>query len=125
MDALTDADTGNIDPIHQLEDDLRHVGKEPERFPRTIKLRSAGAPQQAKKIVEEAAELAIEAMRQDRDGALMEAADLVYNLVVLLDGMDIRFDEVREELERRRAIFGIAAKQYKNGNGGPIDPKET
>lgn len=125
MDALTDADTGNIDPIHQLEDDLRRVGDEPERFPRTVKLRSAGTPQQAKKIVEEAAELAIEAMRESRDDAVMEAADLVYNLVVLLDGMGIRFDEVREELERRRAIFGIAAKQYKNGNGSPVDPKDA
>ena len=40
-------------------------------------------------MVEEAAELAIEAVRSDRSAAVMEAADLVYNLVVLLEGMDI------------------------------------
>jgi phosphoribosyl-ATP pyrophosphohydrolase len=124
MDAYSDTGPGNIDPIHQLEDDLKHVGENPERFPRTTKLISAGAPQQAKKIVEEAAELAIEAIRQNREAAVMEAADLMYNLVVLLEGMNIRFDDICEELERRREIFGIAAKQSKNGSG-PVDPKET
>jgi phosphoribosyl-ATP pyrophosphohydrolase len=111
------------DPIHQLEDDLKRVCEDPVRFPRTSKLVSAGAPQQAKKIVEEAAELAIEAMRHDKEAALIEAADLVYNLVVLLEGMDIRFDEVCGELERRRRIYGIAAKQHKNGMG-PADPQD-
>lgn len=124
MDAFSDTSSSSIGPIHQLEDDLKHVCEDPKRFPRTTKLISAGAPQQAKKIVEEATELAIEALRQDREAAVMEAADLVYNLVVLLEGMDIRFDDICEELERRRGIFGIAAKQHKNGTG-PIDPKET
>ncbi len=124
MDKYSDAGPRNINPIHQLEDDLKHVCDDPARFPRTSKLLSGGAPQQAKKIVEEAAELAIEAMRQNKEAAVMEAADLVYNLVVLLDGMDIRFDDICEELDRRRGIFGIAAKQNKNGNG-PVDPKDV
>ncbi len=117
MDTYSDLRPDNIDPIHQLEDDLKHVGEDPARFPRTSKLIGAGAPQQAKKIIEEAAELAIEALRQDKDAAVIEAADLVYHLVVLLEGMDIRFDDVRAELERRRAVYGIAAKQHKNGSG--------
>jgi phosphoribosyl-ATP pyrophosphohydrolase len=123
MNAYSSNRPNNINAIRQLELDLQHVGKDPARFPRTNKLISAGAPQQAKKIVEEAAELAIEAMRDHREAAVMEAADLVYNVVVLLEGMDIRFDEVCEELERRRSIFGIAAKQHKNGIG-PADPKD-
>jgi phosphoribosyl-ATP pyrophosphohydrolase len=124
MRPYSHSDSGNFDPIRQLEDDLKRVCENPARFPRTSKLVSAGAPQQAKKIVEEATELAIEAMRQNRDAAVMEAADLVYNLVVLLEGMSIRFDDICGELERRRAIFGIAAKQYKNGVG-PADPKDV
>lgn len=123
MDSYPETGSGSIDPIRQLEDDLKRVGEDPARFPRTSRLVSAGAPQQAKKIVEEAAELAIEAMRHDRDAAIVEAADLVYNLVVLLEGMNVRFDDVLEELQRRRGIFGIAAKQNKNGVG-PVDPKD-
>ena len=60
-------------------------------------------------------------MRGDRDAAVLEAADLVYNLVVLLEGMQIRFDDVCEELERRRRRYGIAARQQKGGNP-PVDP---
>ncbi len=103
----------NLDPISQLEIDLKDAAGNPTRFPRTTKLISAGAPQQAKKMVEEAAELAIEAVRHDRDAAVREAADLVYNLVVLLEGMDIHFDEVCRELDRRRSQYGIAAKPPK------------
>jgi phosphoribosyl-ATP pyrophosphohydrolase len=106
----------HIDTIHQLEVDLKQAGADPLRFPRTTKLIAAGAPQQAKKMVEEAAELAIEAVRKDRNAAVMEAADLVYNLVVLLEGMNIPFDDVCGELDRRRQLYGIAAKQQKNGN---------
>jgi phosphoribosyl-ATP pyrophosphohydrolase len=116
MTALTDVEHAPIDSVHQLEDDLKHAAQDPDRFPRTTKLLSAGAPQQAKKMIEEAAELAIEAVRQDRDASVREAADLLYNLVVLLEGMDIRFDEVCRELDRRRNLYGIAAKQLKNGN---------
>ncbi len=110
------------DPIHQLENDLKQVGADPARFPRTTKLRLAGAPQQAKKMIEEAGELAIEAVRGERVAAVAEAADLVYNLVVLLDGIGIRFDDVCDELGRRRDLYGIAAKQQKNGNPPPANP---
>ena len=108
--------TARPDPIRQLEDDLKQAAEDPARFPRTTKLMAAGAPQQAKKMVEEAAELAIEAVRHDREAAVREAADLVYNLVVLLEGMQISFDEVRRELDRRRAAYGIAAKAPKTGD---------
>jgi phosphoribosyl-ATP pyrophosphohydrolase len=113
MDTFIGSDRGNLDPIHQLQDDLRHVADDPTRFPRTTKLLSAGAAQQAKKMVEEATELAIEAVRKDRDAAVREGADLVYNLVVLLEGMGIAFDDICDELERRRLAYGIAAKPPK------------
>lgn len=113
MDGILEPARSGIDPISQLEDDLKLAAGNPLRFPRTTRLLSAGAPQQAKKMVEEAAELAIEAVRHDRDAAVREAADLVYNLIVLLEGMDIRFDEVCCELKRRRDTYGIAAKQPK------------
>jgi phosphoribosyl-ATP pyrophosphohydrolase len=113
------AANANVDAVHQLEDDLKRVGENPARFPRTVKLIAGGPSQQAKKLIEEASELAIEAVRGDRPAALLEAADLLYHLIVLLDGMQIRFDEVRDELRQRRAIYGIAAKQQKNGGAPP------
>lgn len=115
MGAYSNSAAGKIDPIHQLEVDLKEVVSNPQRFPRTNKLIAAGSSQQAKKMIEEAAELAIEAVRRNRGAAVMEAADLLYNLVVLLEGMDIPFDDVCGELDRRRGLYGIAAKQQKNG----------
>jgi phosphoribosyl-ATP pyrophosphohydrolase len=112
---MLNTDASRVDPIRQLEEDLKQAALDPERFPRTTKLLAGGAPQQAKKMVEEAAELAIEAVRHDREAAVREAADLIYNLVVLLGGMHISFDDVRRELQRRRAAYGIAAKQPKAG----------
>ena len=116
MGAYSNPVPGKIDPIHQLEVDLKQVVSNPQRFPRTNKLIAAGPSQQAKKMIEEAAELAIEAVRRDRNAAVMEAADLLYNLVVLLEGLASRFDDVCGELDRRRGLYGIAARQQKNGN---------
>lgn len=115
MAALLKKRTQGLDPIAQLEDDLKRAAGDPVRFPRTAKLVSAGAAQQAKKMIEEAAELAIEAARNDRAAALQETADLLYNLVALLGGMGIPFSEVLAELDRRRGIYGIAAKLPKAG----------
>lgn len=110
MSALPVPVPEDLDPIHQLESDLRQAARDPVRFPRTAKLLSAGTPQKAKKMVEEATELAIEAVRDDRQAAVHETADLLYNLLVLLDGLQIPFDEVCRELARRRIAYGIAAK---------------
>ena len=117
MGAAFDLRGPDLDPIRQLESDLKQVGELPQRFPRTVKLRNAGPTQHAKKVIEEAAELAIEALRKDKDATVREAADLVYNLVVLLEGVGADFDDVCSEMARRRAIYGIAAKQQKNGLG--------
>jgi phosphoribosyl-ATP pyrophosphohydrolase len=119
MDGMLEPARSGIDPISQLEDDLKLAAGNPLLFPRTTRLLSAGAPQQAKKMVEEAAELAIEAVRHDRGAAVREAADLVYNLIVLLEGMEICFDEVCRELQRRRDTYGIAAKQPKLDSTAP------
>jgi phosphoribosyl-ATP pyrophosphohydrolase len=119
MAVFSDPGASFTDPIHQLESDLKRVMSEPLLFPRTSKLRQAGPPQQAKKMIEEAAELAIEAVRGERQAAVSEAADLVYNLVVLLAGIGVNFDEVCAELSRRRQLYGIAAKQQKNGTPPP------
>lgn len=114
MASISEPRTEGVDPIRQLEIDLKRAMAEPSLFPRTNKLLCAGVAQQAKKLVEEAAELAIEAMRSNREAAVLETADLVYNLVVLLEGMDVPFEDVLAELARRRRVYGIAAKQ-KNG----------
>ena len=54
--------------------------------------------------------MALDAVRGDKAAVVTEAADLLYNFVVLLDRMGIGSEEVWAEMNRRREAFGIAAK---------------
>ena len=70
----------------------------------------AGAPRIAKKFGEEAVEAVIAAMGDDRKELTMEAADVLYHLLVLLEAKDIALAEVVQELERRTSQSGLAEK---------------
>jgi phosphoribosyl-ATP pyrophosphohydrolase len=76
----------------------------------TAKLLQAGIAKCAKKLGEEAVELAIAAMDGDKREVAAEAADLLYHFLVLLKAADVPLDEVMAELERRTAQSGIEEK---------------
>jgi len=105
------------DPLRSLYDAVQTMRREPSAIPetsRTGKLLSQGRSRMARKVGEEAIEVAIEAMRGDRSALVMEAADLLYNLVVLLADMDVAPDEILAELRRRELAYGIAEKLPKS-----------
>ena len=64
----------------------------------------------AQKLVEEAAETAIEAVRGQRSTFVNESADLLYNLVVLWSGRGVAPAEGWAEMDRREATLGLAEK---------------
>ena len=78
--------------------------------PRTAKLLGGGVPKMAQKLMEEAAETAIDAVRAERAGFVNESADLLYNLVVLWSALGVAPDEVWAEMDRREALLGMAEK---------------
>ena len=78
--------------------------------PRTAKLMAGGIPKMAQKVVEEAAETAIDAVRGERAGFVNESADLLYNLVVLWCALGVETDEVWAEMDRRETLLGMAEK---------------
>ena len=105
------------DPLRSLYEAVQTLRREPSAAPeasRTAKLLAQGRARMARKVGEEAIEVAIEAMRGDRDALVMEGADLLYNLVVLLADLDIAPDEILAELRRRELAFGIAEKLPKS-----------
>jgi len=55
----------------------------------------------AKKVGEEAVEVAIAAVAQDKTALISETADLLYHLLVLLESREVTLEEVYQELERR------------------------
>lgn len=76
----------------------------------TAKLLADGPAKAAKKLGEEAVEAALAAVLEDRQNLTAEAADVLYHLLVVLQGARIPLSDVMAELERRTAQSGLAEK---------------
>lgn len=76
----------------------------------TARLLSKGVPVCAKKLGEEAVEVAIAAVSGDRKALTAETADLLFHLAVLLEAADLPLADVMAELERREGVSGIVEK---------------
>ncbi|MGY4304097.1 phosphoribosyl-ATP pyrophosphohydrolase [Bradyrhizobium sp. USDA 4369] len=81
---------------------------------RTAKLMQQGTGKMAKKLAEEAIEVAIDAVSGDAQAMVRESADLIYNLTVLWAELDVRPEDVWAEMERRERLLGIAEKLPKS-----------
>lgn len=81
---------------------------------KTAKLMSEGPGKIAKKVAEEAVEVALEAVVGNRQRAIEESADLLYNLTVLWAEIGITPEDVWNEIAWRERTFGIAEKLPKN-----------
>ncbi|MDF2812249.1 MAG: phosphoribosyl-ATP diphosphatase [Microvirga sp.] len=76
----------------------------------TAKLLADGPAKAAKKLGEEAVEAVIAAVSSDRANLTAEAADVLYHLLVVLQGARIPLSDVMAELERRTGQSGLAEK---------------
>ena len=70
----------------------------------------AGRAKIAKKLAEEAVEVVIDAMQDDREAVVRESADLLYHLVALWVSTDIRPQDIWAEMTRREQMLGLAEK---------------
>jgi phosphoribosyl-ATP pyrophosphohydrolase len=88
---------------------LMERGADPANSP-TARLFDGGRTKIAKKLVEEAAEVSLESVTNNRDDVVNESVDMLYNWVVLLADMGIRPSEIWHEMTRREELLGIAGK---------------
>jgi phosphoribosyl-ATP pyrophosphohydrolase len=56
-----------------------------------------------KKVGEEATEVIVASKNEDKTELITEICDLCYHMLVLMAQKDISLEEIREELEKRRA----------------------
>jgi len=110
------------DRLDRLASAVAEVRAGARSSPRTSKLFAAGAPKIAQKVIEEAAEVGIEAVRGDRLAVIHESVDLFYNLSVLWAELEIAPAEIWREMDRREAILGMAEKLPK---AAPLPLEET
>ncbi|MCC6775796.1 MAG: phosphoribosyl-ATP diphosphatase [Hyphomicrobiales bacterium] len=98
------------DSIDRLYQAVRAARTADPARSRTARLLRSGRSKVAKKLVEEAVEVVIDAMTGHSDAVVRESADLLYNLVVLWVAAGVHPKDVWTEMERRERMMGIAEK---------------
>ncbi|MCG6206127.1 phosphoribosyl-ATP diphosphatase [Rhodopseudomonas sp. HC1] len=76
----------------------------------TKKLLDKGAEHCAKKFGEEAVELVIATVENNRSNLIAEAADVLFHMLVLLKARGVTLDEVEATLGQRTAMSGLEEK---------------
>ncbi|MFC0240529.1 phosphoribosyl-ATP diphosphatase [Rhodopseudomonas telluris] len=76
----------------------------------TKKLLDKGAEHCAKKFGEEAVELVIATVENDRGHLIAEAADVLFHMLVLLKARGVTLDEVEAALGQRTSMSGLEEK---------------
>jgi phosphoribosyl-ATP pyrophosphohydrolase/phosphoribosyl-AMP cyclohydrolase len=93
---------GGNEIIGELEAVIQERMKNPKEKSYTSKVLKAGMKEAAKKLSEEAAEVSIAALAEDKERTVYEAADLLYHLVLLLQMKGVNMEGVYRELWKRR-----------------------
>jgi phosphoribosyl-ATP pyrophosphohydrolase len=106
--------TDSLRRLHEAVSNLRNADPAGSK---TARLLHAGPAKNAKKIAEEAVEVALAAMARDHGEIVRESADLIYHLVVLWVEAGVQPHEIWAEMERREQLFGIAGKLPKTPAG--------
>lgn len=87
--------------IRELGEVIKQRHRDMPQGSYTTSLYESGVPRMAQKVGEEAVETVIEAVKGDTDRLLYEASDLVYHLLVLLEGFGLGISDLERELARR------------------------
>lgn len=98
---------GCLDHLFQIIDSRR--GADPQES-YTARLFAKGRLKMAKKVGEEATEVVIAALAEDKARLAAESADLLYHLMVLWAANGVRPEDVWGELQQREGMSGFALK---------------
>ena len=101
--------------LHDLEKRVQERARESADVSYTRKLMDRGIAHCAKKLGEEAVEVAIAAIAEDRSRVVAETADLLYHLLVVLHARGIPLAEVEAELAERTRQTGLDEKAARKG----------
>src|SRR6202048_5292792 len=106
--AATALQPGELDRLYRSLSEVT-----PENHPRTARLLASSTRKSAQKVIEEAGEVALEAVKHHTRGVVRESADLLYHLVALWHRAGIDPADVWIEMRSRADILGIAEKRPK------------
>lgn len=101
---------GQFDQLEKLASEIASKATASPDTSYTAKLISKGVAKCAKKFGEEAVELALASVSNDKRETTAEAADVLYHFLVLLKAAGVKPDDVMVELKRREGIGGLVEK---------------
>ena len=101
--------------IYDLERRIDERSTESATVSYTRKLLDRGITQCAKKLGEEAVELALASVAESRERLIDESADLIYHLLVVLKARDVKLSEVEALLGARTNQSGLSEKASRKG----------
>ena len=101
---------GQFDQLEKLAGDVAVKADASPDESYTAKLLSKGVARCAKKFGEEAVELALASVANDKTETTREAADVLYHFLVLLKAAGVSPEDVMAELKRREGTGGLAEK---------------
>ena len=78
--------------------------------PRMALLQDQGLEKMTRKLVEEAMEVAVEALQERPEGVIGEGVDLLFNFLMLLHQQNLSLEVLTKEMTRRREKIGAAEK---------------
>lgn len=87
--------------LFQLEEIIEHRKYKADASSYTASLFAKGTPQIAQKVGEEATELIIEALQQNDELFLNEAADLLFHYLILIHNRGMKLNDIIEILQKR------------------------
>jgi phosphoribosyl-ATP pyrophosphohydrolase len=108
------------DSLDRLFADVQQArGRNPSTS-RTAKLFRDGVQKMAKKLVEEAVEVGLDAVQMNRESVILESADVFYQLAVIWAECGVSPADVMGEIDRRERVYGIAEKLPKQASVAQI-----
>ena len=98
------------DSLQRLYDAVLAARDRDPSLSRTSKLFRDGVQKMAKKLVEEAIEVGLDAVQMNRDAVILESVDVLYHLAVVWAECGVSVQDVMGEIDRRERLYGIAEK---------------
>jgi phosphoribosyl-ATP pyrophosphohydrolase len=108
------------DSLDRLFADVQEARDRNPSTSRTAKLFRDGVQKMAKKLVEEAIEVGLDAVQMNRESVILESADVFYQLAVIWAECGVSPADVMAEIDRRERVYGIAEKLPKQASVAQI-----
>jgi phosphoribosyl-ATP pyrophosphohydrolase len=100
-------DTSRLAALQQVITERRHADPQTSYV---AALFAKGKNKMARKVAEEALEVALAATTETRKEVISESADLLFHLLVLWEAEGVSLDDVLDELAWREGVSGIDEK---------------